>query len=477
MGQQDIALIAHLLRRAGFGASRLELEDYAAKGYEETVEELLHPELAGGPQHEDIEQRYHVSQTNFYPVTSCQMYWLRRMINSRRPLEEKIALFWHGVFATGFTKLFQARSVLQQIDIFRRFGFGKFNTLLDQISRDPSMIFWLDNKDNHRVAVNENYGRELLELFSMGVGNYTEDDVRQASRTFTGWTIGDAGYHSAKAERCSAWPYGDLAPHFEHQGGDHDEREKRFLGDTGNFNGEDITEIICHQPATARFIARHLYTFFVADETQVPTWNKIPPGDPAAIETIVGTYFSSDYDIRSVLRVIFNSDFFKNAVYAKVKSPTELVVGTARLAGGYDFPRFDDINLATETTFMGQSLLDPPSVEGWHSGEEWINTAFLMNRVNFAASQLSDGDRPGVRSIIDSVVDRGVYDSPEDIVDACLDLLGISDLAEEAIHDLVANAAVTLESHSGDASEPAGIAERVRAVLRLIPAMPEYQMA
>ena len=477
MAGRDILLVAHLLRRAGFGATRQELEAYAANGYEETVGELLHPELAAGPQDEDIEQRYHVSQTNFYPVTSCQMYWLRRMINTRRPLEEKIALFWHSVFATGSAKIFQARSVLQQIELFRRFGLGRFDTLLGQISRDPSMIFWLDNKDNHRAAVNENYGRELLELFSMGVGNYTEDDVRQGSRAFTGWTIGDAGYHSAKAERCSAWPYGDLAPHFERQGDDHDGGEKRFLGESGDFDGEDVIDIICRQPATARFIARHLYTFFVSDEPQVATWNEIPPRDPAAIETIVDAYFSSDYDIGSVLRVVFNSDFFKDAVYAKVKSPTELVVGTARLAGGYEFPRSDDINLATETAFMGQSLLDPLSVEGWHTGEEWINTAFLMNRVNFTASLLSDTDRPGVRSIIDSVAGQDVYDSPGEIVDVCLESMGIFDLPEEATKSLVASAATTLESHTNEAGEPLDASRRVQAVLRLIPSMREYQMA
>jgi hypothetical protein len=197
MAQHDIALTAHLLRRAGFGAPRKELERYAANGYEATVEELLHPE--NGPsalEDEDLIRRYHVDENSLMLLESCQTYWLYRMINTRRPLEEKIALFWHGVFATGYTKLNHPKAILRQVDMFRRYGLGSFRTLLVKLSRDPAMLFWLDNKDNHRDAVNENYGRELLELFSMGVGNYTERDVRQCSHAFTGWTIHNASLHT-----------------------------------------------------------------------------------------------------------------------------------------------------------------------------------------------------------------------------------------------------------------------------------------
>ena len=190
---QKVALISHLLRRAGFGASRDELETYAAKGYDATVEELLHPEeIHPAVEDEDVTRRYHVGQNNLFKFEPCQAYWLRRMINTRRPLEEKMALFWHGIFATGYTKLFLARAVLKQVEMFRRYGLGSFRTLLVELSKDPSMIFWLDNNDSHGDAVNENYGRELLELFTMGVGNYTEGDVRQASHAFTGWTVRDA---------------------------------------------------------------------------------------------------------------------------------------------------------------------------------------------------------------------------------------------------------------------------------------------
>ena len=471
MTDTDVALIAHLMRRAGFGTTSAELEHHAAQGYEATVEELLHPEGMPALGDEDLNRRFHVTHTNFYPVTSCQMYWLRRMINTRRPLEEKMALFWHGIFATGYTKLFQARAVLQQVDTLRRHGLGSFHTLLMELSKDPSMIFWLDNKDNHRDAVNENYGRELLELFAMGVGNYTEDDVRQASRAFTGWTVRDAAYHAAKAERCSVWPYGDLAPEFQYRNDDHDDGEKEFLGHTGQFDGDEIIDIICEQPAAAGFIARHLYTFFVADEPQVPAWNETPPADPDAIETLVSAYFDGGYDMRSVLRVLFNSDFFKNAIYDKVKSPTELVVGTARLAGGFEFPHMDDVKLASETAVMGQSLLDPPSVEGWHTGEEWVNTASLMNRVNFAADLLSDAGRPGVRSIVEKTLEDGSDGTPERLVRRCLELMGIFGLSDVARAELVDNATVAFNGGSNGNREA-----KVQTVLRLIAAMPEYQL-
>jgi uncharacterized protein (DUF1800 family) len=191
MSQQDLALMAHLFCRAAFGARREELEHYVDKGYAAAVDELLHPEQAP-PFEEDLIRRYHVDENSLLLVESAQSYWVYRMINTPRPLEEKLALFWHGIFATGYTKLNQPKAILGQIERFRRCGLGSFRDLLLEVSRDPAMMFWLDNKDNHRHAVNENYGRELLELFSMGVGHYSEDDVRQCSRAFTGWTMQNA---------------------------------------------------------------------------------------------------------------------------------------------------------------------------------------------------------------------------------------------------------------------------------------------
>ena len=321
MPQPDIALFAHLLRRAGFGATREELEGYAAKGYEATVEELLHPESVPSAVEEDMDllRRYHVEQ-NSLSLRGAQALLLYRMINSKRPLEEKIALFWHGVFATAYTKVDVPKSMIRQIDMFRRFGMGNYRDLLVRLSKDPAMIMWLDNKDNHKDGVNENYGRELLELFSMGVGNYTEVDVREASRAFTGWTVHNASLQAHRASQNLVEPFGRTDFQFEYKDDDHDDGEKTFLGETKAFTGEEIIDRICQHPATARFIARHLYSFFVADEAQVAAWQIVPPQDPHAIETLMDAFTKSGYEIRSVLRVLFNSDFFKKASFKRVKS-------------------------------------------------------------------------------------------------------------------------------------------------------------
>ena len=478
MPDNDIALTAHLMRRAGFGANRDELEEYAAKGYEATLEELLHPEKAPPAlMDEDLIRRYHMDENNLAIVDSCRTYWLYRMINTSRPLEEKLALFWHGVFATGYTKVNQPRSLLRQLEMFRRYGLGSFRELLVQVSRDPAMIFWLDNKDNHKDGVNENYGRELLELFSMGVGNYTEDDVRQASRAFTGWTIRNATLHTARLSRDSVWPYGRIDMQFQYRDDDHDDGEKTFLGETSAFDGGDIIDVICRNPATARFISRHLYNFFVADEPQVPAWETVPPRDPDAIQTLMDAFVENDYEIRSVLRVLFNSDFFKEATFARVKSPAELVAGTVRLAGTHRSPDVDDIKLGLNTTNMGQRLLDPPSVEGWHTGREWINTAGLVHRVNFAVDQFSDVTRPGVRSITDRISAQGSSISAEGLVDACLDLLGPLSVSATSRQELVDQASADGELRFGSEDEDRSSAERVRDMLQMIVATREYQMA
>ncbi len=242
MGNNDLALMAHLMRRAGFGASRDELEARAAKGYEETVEELLNPE-AQEPTDRIEMMRYH--PWTWRPGTLPGMgaaEWMRDLLNTKRPLEEKMALFWHQVFATGVSKVDHYDDVMDMIVKFRKYGLSNYRDLLLEMAKDPAMIYWLDNCDNHATAVNENWGRELLELFSMGVGNYTEVDVRECSRAFTGWTI---------KPKLPRGPIGRFDWFFEFREEDHDDGEKTFLGETGNFDGEDIIDIICQQQATA----------------------------------------------------------------------------------------------------------------------------------------------------------------------------------------------------------------------------------
>jgi uncharacterized protein (DUF1800 family) len=393
--------------------------------------------------------------------------WMFNLVNTGRPLEEKMALFWHHVFATGNAKVDNYDQLLEQIKLFRDMGMGDYRELLVELAKNPSMIFWLDNNENHGNAVNENWGRELLELFSMGVGNYTEKDVREASRAFTGWTF------ETKIPRL---PYGRFPWKFEYRPEDHDDGEKEFLGHRGRFNGEDIINIIVQQPACARFVARHLYNFFVADEPQVPAWSIEAPRDPQAIDVLATTFRQSNYDIRSVLRVMFNSDFFKNARFQHMKSPAEVVVGTLRLVGNYEIPRPGYGELSMQPSYMGQDLLNPPSVEGWHTGKEWINSGSLMARINFVAELIGDPSLPGVRAIINRLKAQGTL-SPEQLVDGCLDLLGPMEVGAETRQELL-DQAKEWGPISWDGETNAQTADqRVGEMLQLIVATREYQFA
>jgi len=464
--RDQLALMAHLMRRAGFGAPREELETRVATGYEATVEELINPDRQP-PIDEDIMYRYLPGYEGALAPVLNQADWLYRLVNTRRPLEEKMALFWHQLFATGNSKIDNPPELTSQIAMFRQHGLGSFRDLLVELARNPAMIFWLDNNGNHMGAINENWGRELLELFSMGVGNYSEDDIKEASRAFTGWTI---------APKLPRLPLGRFYWGFEYKPEDHDDGEKTFLGKSGPLNGEDIIDIVVDQPATARFLARHLYNFFVADEPQVPSWNITPPADPEAIQILVDAYTKSNYDLRTVMKTLFLSDFFKNARFARVKSPAELVVGTVRLAGDFQTPKVGFQNLALECTYQGQELLNPPSVESWHTGSEWIDGGALVRRVNFAAKFLGDTSLPGIQSIVQDLRESGSL-SPEEFVDRCLELVGPLEVEETTRRELLDQAKED-GSLTWDSEEKArGSEQRVGVLLALIAASREYQFA
>jgi uncharacterized protein (DUF1800 family) len=361
-----------------------------------------------------------------------------------------------------------AKAVVNQTDTFRRHGLGNFRTLLLELSRDPAMIFWLDNTDNHQGAPNENYGRELLELFSMGIGNYSEDDVKACARAFTGWTINNATYMSVRASRDSIWPHGRLDWQFVYTPEDHDDSPKTFLGCTGRFNGEDVIDLIVQQPATAWFIARKLYGYFVSDTP-----------DENAIQGLADEFRHTNGDIRRVMRALFLSDFFRSEQVrlAKVKSPTELVAGTARLAGSHQFPVWTIVNLAMDVNFMGQEILNPPTVEGWHTGTEWIDTGNLVERINSAALDMGNVNQPGVRAIVGRLKARQDVLSPQEFVEVCLDSMGMFEISESTRSYLVGHAG-KLGDLRFDRQDLAACSEqRVGELLQLIVASREYQLA
>ena len=451
--KSDRALVAHLMRRAGFGATPAELDTLAQEQtYEDIVENLVNPE-----RFEELDEAYIDRYYSGEPVALHVGKWLYRMVNTRRPLEEKMALFLHHIFPVAWGKSEHGPSLYTEIAMFRRVGLMDMKTILLELSRDPAMIFWLDNNENHKDEINENYGRELLELFSMGVGNYTEDDIKAASRAFTGWTF---------KQPLSLYPNGHYPAEFEFLEDDHDYDSKTFLGETGDFDGEDIIDIIVKQPATARFISRHLYNFFVEDELQVPSWKTEPAKNEEAIAQLSKVFLETGGDMRAVLKKMFNSDWFKEATsFKKVKSPTELIAGVLKQTGEFIDPVPGIQNFAITSlngslvegplAIMGQRLMNPPTVEGWHTGHEWIDSGTLSERVGFVERQFEDLSKPGVRDMVDRV--GSLDDAPSQLVDRCLDLLGSINVSEQTYDSLVAYAKELSSIENDDAEGSVGV--------------------
>jgi hypothetical protein len=284
-------------------------------------------------------------------------WWADRMVATNRPLQEKMALFWHGHFASGEDKVRDYRKMLGQVLLFQQHAVGNFGTLLSAVTRDPAMLVYLDAGQNVKGRPNENFGRELMELFTMGVGNYTEHDIREAARAFTGWRDDDLGFHIDEAK--------------------HDDGDKTVLGRTGPLRGQDVLDIIVAEPATARFIAGKLYRFLVRED--------LSPGFQDQLGALLQSH---NYSIAPFLRTVFLSrDFYSQAsMGTHIKGPVELIVSTYRRLGLTTLPGVPDFH--TVSTELGQSLLNPPTVAGWSQGRAWITPGSLLARGNFARAVL-----------------------------------------------------------------------------------------
>jgi hypothetical protein len=284
-------------------------------------------------------------------------WWANRMLTSPRPLEEKMALFWHGHFASNEAKVRDYRKLLQQVELFQKHGTGNFRNLLVGVAQDPAMLVFLDAGVNVKGASNENFAREIMELFTMGVGHYTEKDIREAARAFTGWNCVDTKFVVNKDQ--------------------HDDSEKTFLGKTGNFDGVDIINLILQQPATADFIAGKIYRYFVRQDLT-----------PELQKQLGAVLREHDYEIAPLLEKIFLSrDFYSPAsVGTEIKSPVELAISTYHKLGLKSIPGVPDFNNVTGS--LGQLLFSPPTVAGWPSGQSWITPGLLLERANFARDVL-----------------------------------------------------------------------------------------
>jgi hypothetical protein len=340
---------AQLARRTGFGPTPAEVDRLAALGVDGAVDSLLHPSSPDldFPAYPDADKLFDPKVRN--PAT--KMWWLDRMLRTTHPLTEKMTLFWHGHFATSMQKV-PTNYMAGQINLFRSQALGNFRSLLLSVSKDPAMLIWLDNRYNVAAHPNENYAREIMELFALGLGNYSEADVKAAARAFSGWSLDKDG-------------------HFISRDAQHDPGMKTFLGRTGPWNGEDIVDIIVQQPIHQRFICRELLEFFVYSDPE-----------PQLIDALAQVYALSGYDLAKTVGTIIRSNVFYStrAYRALPKSPVEFGIGLMRYMDVRQVPADVPYWLAR----MGQDVLMPPSVKGWDGGPTWISTATLLARFNFA---------------------------------------------------------------------------------------------
>lgn len=298
-----------------------------------------------------VDKFFYSLAANTIETQRLGLWWANRMLSTPRPLEEKLTLFWHGHFATGQNKTRDYRMMLRQNQMFRAQAAGDLRGLLVGILKDPGMLVYLDNGENVKAHPNENFGRELLELFTMGVGNYSERDVREAARSFTGWTNDALVFKFDEAQ--------------------HDFGTKTFLGRTGPFNGEDIIDIILQQPVTSEFVSGKIYKYFVREELT-----------PAVRASLGRAFRESGYQVKPLLtRIFLSKDFYSPASQAtQIKSPAQLVVSTYKKLGLSEVPTIPDFGRMTSG--LGQSLFDPPNVAGWAGGRTWITPSTLLQRGN-----------------------------------------------------------------------------------------------
>ncbi|MFT5299670.1 MAG: hypothetical protein ACI87E_001891 [Mariniblastus sp.] len=351
-------LAAHLFRRCTFGSSIGEIVAAEKAGHSQTLA-LIFQEV------DDVAMEAEMATagrlvTGGTDSNQLAAWWLLRMLKTPSPFLENMTLFWHGHFATGADKVLDARAMLRQNQLLRKHALGRFEPMLKTISRDAAMLIYLDSEENRKTRPNENYARELMELFCLGPGNYTETDIKEIARCFTGWEV-----------RKGRFAFN------EHQ---HDKNSKAFLGSKGDFDGDDAIEIVLQQPAAAMFLAKKLIRYFVFDDE--------PISDEFA-SPIANRMRETGFDIRATVKTIVSSRVFfsPRAIGRKIKSPVELAIG---------FLRFFEAStncgrLGQQLESLGQLPLYPPNVKGWAGGRSWINASTILARANLITDILSNG--------------------------------------------------------------------------------------
>ena len=447
----------HLLRRAGFGATAQDIATYSSLGFAGAVDRLINYQQVSD---DDMENRLKALNLPFdgrNGILNQQRWWLLRMAWTQRPLLEKMTLFWHGVLTSSFRKVGGPTSyarMMVQNQFLRSHAFDTFDNILLGITSDPAMLFYLDLTKSTKKAPNENYARELMELFTLGIGHYTQQDVYQGAAALTGWHVRGRGTTVA-----------------HYYPADHNDLQKTFLGHTGNLNYKDVISILANHPATPWFISRKLFTFFAYEN---PSNDDLSP--------LVDSYVKSGHNIGAVMRTLLLSPQFSSAkaYRSRVKSPVEYTVGAYRALG----LQTDGSGLPYITTVMGQTLFDPPNVAGWPGDKTsalWLNSGTWMTRLNYIDLLLT-GNRTLKTQALDvqSIVNAQHLDSPEHFVDYFASFLLDGTIDTERKTQLVSYFN-TAGSSRGDAqvtltngkSYPLG---RVRGTLYLMLTIPEYHL-
>jgi len=441
--KDTIRRVGHLLRRAGFGATPDEVQAQASKGVAATVDQLVNydqkPDDLGATL-----AKVQGDLVDLHNLEDIQTWWLYRMLHTTRPLQEKMTLFWHGHFATAQYKVNNALFMHQQNETFRKYALGNFKELTAAVAKDPAMLVWLDGNTNRKGAPNENFARECMELFTLGIGNYTEDDVKAGARAFTGWNL---NYAQGK---------------FVFNKNQHDDSPKAFRGLHGNLNGDDVIANVTADPATAKRLASKLFSFFAYDNPE-----------PQVIQPLADLYLKSNLEIKPVVKAILLSDaFYSDKAYGQhVKSPVEYVVGTIKQLGGQVRERA----LAQALRPLGHELFNPPNVAGWPGGPAWLDAGTVASRFNFGgllAAGVKNAPSPNGGGYIDpeSFVQKLGTKSWQAVVDLFGNGLtsGLTDATRTALLDY-ARATQDLRPQTLDI--------KLRGLIHLLMVSPEYQVA
>jgi uncharacterized protein (DUF1800 family) len=437
----------HLYRRAAFGASWSELETAVKDGPDHTISRLLE----GGPGQADYNRSMQTLADSIARVNNGQQlapWWLQRMLFSPHPLEEKLTLFWHNHFATSDAKVQNARFMLGQYDLLRKHALGNFAEVLRAMSTDPAMLIWLDGRDSKKGNPNENYARELMELFSLGIGNYTEKDIREAARAFTGWEI------RGTEARFNAQQF--------------DAGEKTVFGKSGPYHPDDIVKLCLEKKSAADFVSAKLFRFLVSETI---------PATPELLHPLSTQLRNSGYNVGQVVETILRSNLFfaPQAYRTRIKSPVEFALGIVKGLEG----RIGTTALADTLQELGQKLFFPPSVKGWDGGPTWLNGQTLLYRQNLALALTSTEDvRFGSRTDPATLARKLGRKTPAEVLDLFLGLFLQNDITPEARARLVEyqrqadQQTLPIYWSAEDAQH-----YRTRSVCYLVLTQPEFQLA